>query len=183
MTKTFTDLNSVPWARESIEALASKGILTGITEKEYAPQINITRADFLCYLVKTLNLDAKTAGNFEDIDRNAPYYKEIAIAKKLGLTSGTGNNKFGPATSITRQDMMALTERALRLLNKLQTKGVPSDLNRFTDKSQIAAYAADSVAAMVKEGLIAGSGGKINPRGNTTRAEAAALLYRIYNKY
>ena len=79
--------------------------------------------------------------------------------------------------------MMALTERALRRLKKLKEQGTASDLEMFTDKSLIAAYAIDSVATVVKEGLIVGSGDNINPTGNTTRAEAAVFLYRIYNKY
>jgi len=79
--------------------------------------------------------------------------------------------------------MMVLTERALRMLNKLEVQGTASDLDRFTDKSLIAAYATDSIASVVKEGLIVGSGDRLNPLGNTTRAEAAAFLHRIYNKY
>ena len=180
--KTFDDLGGVEWARQQIEVLASKGILKGIAGKEYGPQINITRADFLYYLVRTLGVDAKLEGNFDDISRDAHYYKEIGLAKKLGITSGTGNNKFNPEASITRQDMMVLTENALRMLNKLEVQGTASDLDKFADKSLIAAYAVNSVASVVKEGLIVGSGDRINPLGNTTRAEAAAFLYRIYNK-
>ena len=182
VTKTFDDLGSAPWAKKPIEVLTSKGILKGISENEYAPQTNITRADFLYYLVRTLGVDARVEGNFDDITEDAYYYKEIGIAKKLYITSGTGDNKFCPNKNITRQDMMVLTEKALRMLKKLEAQGSASDLDRFTDKSLIAAYATDSIASVVKEGLIVGSGGCINPLGNTTRAEAAAFLYRIYNK-
>lgn len=181
--KTFNDLGSVVWAKKQIEILASKGILRGISEKEYAPSTSITRADFLYYLVRTLGVDAKVDGNFEDISGDAYYYKEIGIAKKLGITSGTGNNKFNPDASITRQEMMALTDRTLKMLKKLKQQGTAKDLEKFSDRSLIAAYAADSVASIVKEGLIAGSGDNINPLSNTTRAEAAVFLYRIYNQY
>ena len=133
-------------------------------------------------MVKTLGVDAKLEGNFDDISRDAYYYKEIGIAKKLCITSGTGNNKFSPDASITRQDMMVLTENALRMLKKPEVQGTASDLDRFTDKSLVAAYAVNGVASVVKEGLIVGNGERINPLGNTTRAEVAAFLYRIYNK-
>ncbi|KUO51156.1 MAG: hypothetical protein APF76_16835 [Desulfitibacter sp. BRH_c19] len=182
VTKTFEDLESVAWAEKQIEVLASKGILKGTLEKEYAPQTNITRADFLYFFVRTLGVDAKVDENFDDISEDAYYYKEIAIAKKLGITNGIGNNKFNPNESITRQDMMTLTERALRMLKKLEQQGTASDLEKFVDQSSIAAYAVDSVASVVKEGLIVGSADKINPLGNTTRAETAVFLYRIYNK-
>lgn len=183
VAKTFDDLGNAAWAKKQIEVLASKGILRGTTENKYSPQTDITRADFLYFLVRTLGIDARVDGNFDDIDKDTYYYKEIGIAKKLGIATGTGNNKFSPDASITRQDMMVLTERALRMLKKLKVQGTASDLEKFADKSLIAPYAIDSVASLVKEGLIVGSGGRVNPLGNTTRAEAAVFLYRIYNKY
>jgi hypothetical protein len=79
--------------------------------------------------------------------------------------------------------MMVLTENALRMLKKIEVQGMASDLDRFTDKSLLAAYAVNGVASIVKEGLIVGSSDRINPLGNNTRAEAAALLYNIYHKY
>ncbi len=180
--KTFGDLDSVSWAKEQIEVLASKGILKGISDSTYSPQTTITRADYLYALIRTLGVDADIEGNFADINSDAYYYKEIAIAKALEITNGTGNNKFSPDASITRQDMMVLTERALRMLNSLEGQGTASDLDKFADKSLAAAYATESIASLVKEGLITGDGESINPLGNTTRAEAAVFLYRIYNK-
>ena len=79
--------------------------------------------------------------------------------------------------------MMVLTERALLMLNKLKEQGPASELDSFGDKSLVSPYAVNSVASVVKEGLIVGRGDKVNPLGNTTRAEAAIFLYRIYNKY
>jgi len=180
--KTFDDIDSVSWAKEQIEVLASKGILRGISETKYSPQTDITRADFLYFLVRTLGVNTTIEKNFEDIDDRAYYYDEIAIAKELGITKGTGNNRFNPDANITRQDMMVLTERALRMLKMIEVQGAASDLKAFSDKSLIASYAVESIASLVKEGLIIGSGDKIDPLGYTTRAEAAVFLYRIYNK-
>jgi hypothetical protein len=183
VTKSFNDLESVAWAKKSIEVLASKGILRGISETEYAPQLNINRADFLYYLVRTLGVDAELEGNFDDISSDAYYYREIGTAKKLGITGGMGNNKFSPDECITRQDMMVLTERALRMLKKLEVQGSASELDEFSDKALVADYAVDGVSSIIKEGLIVGSGGRINPLDSTTRAEAATILYRIYNRF
>lgn len=94
---------------------------------------------------------------------------------------GVGDNKFDPAAGITRQDMMVLAERALRMLGRLVEQGSASDMERFADSASVAPYAVDSVATLVKEGLIQGDGERINPLGGTTRAEAAVFLYRIYN--
>ena len=79
--------------------------------------------------------------------------------------------------------MMVLTERALRMLKKYEVQGSASELDKFSDKSLVADYAVEGVASIVKEGLIIGSGGRLNPLGSTTRAEAAVFLYRIYNRF
>lgn len=180
---TFTDLADVPWAQGTIEVLLSKGIMKGISPQQFVPAANITRADFLSSLVRALGLNVKFEGNFADVPFEADYYREIGIARELGITSGVGNNLFNPQAEITRQDMIALTEKALRNLELLTTIGTPADLDRFTDKAFISPYAVNSVAAIIKEGLIVGSGDQLNPLGNTTRAEAAAFLHKIYNKY
>ncbi|MEW6662082.1 MAG: S-layer homology domain-containing protein [Bacillota bacterium] len=53
-------------------------------------------------LNRTLGVDAKNDGKFDDISSDAYYYRKLAVAKKLGITRGTGNNKFSPDASITR---------------------------------------------------------------------------------
>ncbi len=180
--KAFDDLSNVDWAKKPIQVLASKGIVRGITHSQYYPSINITRADFLYSLVRALGVDADVEGNFDDISQDAYYYKEIGIAKKLGITSGIGNNKFNPDASITRQDMITLTVRSLDMLGMVKEQASATGLDIFADKSLIADYALQAITTAVKEGLIIGSGDCINPLGNTTRAEAAVFLYRIYNK-
>ncbi|WP_379163179.1 S-layer homology domain-containing protein [Paenibacillus sp. sgz5001063] len=181
VSRTFTDLGTAVWAKNAAEVLVSKDILK--TEGHvFNPSTDITRADFLYSLVRALDLTARVNGNFSDVQKSTYYYNEIAIAKALGITNGIDNDRFGSTSKITRQDMMVLTERALKLEKKLNNQGEAADLERFSDKSEVASYAVNSVAAMVKEGLIEGSGNKVNPTGNTTKAEAAVFLYRLYNK-
>ncbi|NMA74066.1 MAG: S-layer homology domain-containing protein [Bacteroidales bacterium] len=180
--KNFNDLENVEWARKSIEALTAKDIIMTDGDSFY-PSENITRADYLYALVRALNLNTAVDDNFEDVSEDMYYYNEIAIAKKLGITLGTGNNKFSPDLSITRQEMMTLTGRTLISLGKLEQPDSREVLDSYTDKSEIASYAIDSVAALVKEGLIVGSNNKIMPKNNTSRAEAAEFVYRLYNSY
>jgi len=180
--KTFSDLDNHPWARKPIEVMASKGIISGITKDTYSPGANITRADYLVLLVETLGLTADFDSNFDDVEQGGYYYEATGIAKKLGIANGTGDNRFNSNEHITRQDMMALTARALEKFKGLQVSGDLTALDKFSDKGEIGGYALESLANLVKEGLVAGYGNTINPLGNTTRAEAAVFLYRIYNK-
>lgn len=179
---TFDDLESYPWAKYEIEVLAVKGIANGTGNNNFTPSANISRADFLTLLIRTLELEADVTNNFDDIKDTDYYYESVGIAKALGITTGNGQNKFNPKESITRQDMIVLTKRALKTANKLTEIAETSQLESFNDKTQIANYAKESIAVLVKEGLIKGSNNMINPKGNTTRAEAAVLLYRIYHR-
>ena len=181
--KIFNDLESVGWARKSIEVMASKGIINGTGKDIYNPAANITRADYLVLLVKTLGLNAEFKNNFDDVERGIYYYEAIGIAKELGIATGSGNNIFKPTESISRQDMMVLTARAVQKFREPKLEGSIAVLDKFSDRGEIAGYAMNSLAALVKEKLISGSADRINPNDYSTRAEAAVFLYRIYNKF
>lgn len=180
--KTFDDMTGFNWAKKSVEVLASKGIISGTSDKAFVPASNITRADFTVWLVKALHLTAKTDSNFSDVKPSDSFYKEVGTAKRLGIVNGTGNNTFKPGALISRQEMFVMTARALKLTQKLAAGGTGTDLDSFKDKALVSSYAVNDVASLVKGGLIQGSAGVINPRGNATRAEAASFLYRAYNK-
>ncbi|OPZ94493.1 MAG: Endo-1,4-beta-xylanase A precursor [Firmicutes bacterium ADurb.Bin419] len=170
------------WAKNQIEVLASKGIINGTSETTFNPQAAITRADFMVLLVKALDLNATVDSNFDDIPADAYYYKQIGIAKKLGITTGVGNNLYKPKDQITRQDMMVLISRALLVSGKISSEGTADVIAKYTDKDQVASYAVTGVATLVKEGIVVGSNNIINPKGNASRAELAAIVYKVYNK-
>ena len=59
-----------------------------------------------------------------------------------------------------------------------------AELSDFSDKALIADYARDAVATMVGMGFVQGNAdGTINPLGNTTRAEAAVIMHRIFERF
>ncbi len=178
--KTFSDITT-SWAKKEIEVLAAKGITSGTSSTTYSPKNNITRAEYIKLLIRTLGLTATPDHGFVDVYPTDHYYKEVGIAKSLGITVGTGNNRFNPNSHITREEMMVMTARALNLIGKINMYADTSILSQFTDNTQIAGYARQSIAALVHAGIIKGSAGKINPKGMFTREEAAAVLYRIYN--
>jgi len=178
--KTFADIANLSWAKREIEVLASKGIVRGTSESKFNPQASITRADFTALLVRTLSLQAEGETTFADVHESDYYYKEIAIAEQLKLVQGDGNT-FNPNGTITRQDMMIMIARALEALNKLNAQGNEQSLEAFDDADRIAEYAKGSIAKLVEAELVQGSYGKLNPLAALTRAEAAVLLYRIYN--
>ncbi len=177
----MTDLDGFAWASKQINAVVAKEILKPATKTNYDPKADITRADFLYGLIRALGLSAKVDGNFDDVTADDYYYNEIAVAKKLGITTGVGGNKINPDEAITRQDMMTMINRALNAAKKNNAEST-ADLSKFADNEKIAAYARDGVSKVVAEGIITGDGKNINPLSNTTRAEAAIVVYRLLNK-
>jgi len=75
-----------------------------------------------------------------------------------------------------------MTARAIKTAKKNWLVKDDSALDKFTDSTKISAYAREAVSEMVASGIIVGTGKTINPKGNTTRAEAAAMLYKLFNK-
>ena len=181
--KTFDDLSNFGWAKKSIEILYSKGIIGGTSATTFSPAKNITRAEFITSLIKTLGLRAEGNSSFEDVKATDYYYEAVCIAKELGITNGASDKFFRPNAEILRQDMMVMTKLAMVAAGKIDNKDHNiSILNQFKDTSNISKYAADSIAALINEGIVSGSSNKINPKNYATRAEEAALLYNVYNK-
>jgi len=180
--KTFSDLDGYEWARKAIEVMASKGIIKGTSETTFTPGEKIIRADFVVLLVRTLELKADFDSNFDDVNPNDYYYEALGIAKKLGIAKGVGDNKFMPKENITRQEMMCFLDRALTIAGKGVERGTIKDIEKFADYTKVSSFAVESVASLVKSGIVAGDGRNINPLDPALRAEAAVLMYRIYNR-
>lgn len=177
----FKDLIGYSWAQEAIQALASKGIVNGTSDQTFDPGKNISRADILTMLVRALGLKAAFTSNFDDVKKDDYFYEALGISKALGITNGVGDNKYLPSEAISRQDLMVLIARALNTTQHVIAKGTINDLQAFTDASSIADYAVESIASLVKAGIIEGSDNMINPNGKATRAEVAAIIFRILN--
>ena len=181
VNKSFTDISKYGWAKQQIEVMASKGVINGTSDTSFAPNAKIKRADFIILLVKALGLTEVADGNFADVKSTAYYADAIGIAKKLGIVQGIGDNRFEPEANITRQEMMALATRALSAAQIDLQQGSANNLAGFDDITKIAPFAVDSVATLVKNGIVSGTGTGINPLGTATRAEAAVMIYKMYN--
>lgn len=176
----YDDLQGFEWARNAIANAYDNGIVNDIGLQKYAPEKNITRADFAGYLIRTLGLTADATDTFADVDDSYYYAKEIAIGKALGILNGVGDNKYEPDAPISRQDLMVICTRGMKIVKEMNLD--TSKLNAFSDAGLIADYAREGITGMVTEGIVKGNtDGTINPLGNTTRAEAAVIMDRILN--
>jgi len=180
--RTFEDAGIYEWAKKPVEMVASKGIMDGTSDTMFSPGKSITRAEFIDALVKALGLTAKFGENFDDVKVTDSFHQSVGIAKKLGITYGTGRNRFSPYSEITREEMAALVLRAMKVVNKINSKGAAADLQKYTDHSKISDYAVEAMATLVREGILVGNGNIIDPAGKVTRAQTAVVISKIYDR-
>lgn len=172
----FDDLASASWAMEAINALYSKKIINGIGERKFEPNRPVTREEFLTMLVKAAGLKASEISiDFRDVPIGAWYYDVINVAYVNGITEGIGDGLFGTGRKITREDMAVMVYRVFdkKILNK-------NIVVQFTDFDDISGYAKESVKQLCEAGVVSGMpDGSFAPKGDTTRAQAAAILHRV----
>ena len=176
--ETFTDLENHAWAKDAVYTLKNKGIISGVSDTEFAPANNIKRGDFILILTRMLGVNNEFTENFADVPESAYYYRAIGSAKAVGIAQGSGEN-FMPENSITRQDLITLAYRAFLAKGYITETDDTASLDAFADKDDISDYAGTAMASMVKAGIIQGSNGNVNPKGSATRAEVAVMCARL----
>jgi len=172
----FSDLDSAAWAKDAIIALYDKGIINGMPDGRFMPNANITRAEFIKIAVEALVLEESADNVFADVPEGSWYAPYVSKAYAAGLVKGDDSNNFNPNADITRQDMTTILYRAL----DIQDDNIAE--TTFTDKEAIAEYAYPAVRYFSSKGIVNGIGdGSFAPKRNATRAEAAAIFYRLLN--
>lgn len=177
VTVNFIDLGTVEWARESINNLAKRGVVSGRSETIFDPDGLVTREEYAKMLVLAFGLTADNAvcDKFWDVSPTDWYYEYVAIAEARGIVNGLGNGSFGVGSTITRQDMAAMTYRAAMATGK--AFNYVNEPMTFNDGGDIATYALEAVTVMQRAGIINGMGGNLfAPTGTATRAQAAKIM-------
>jgi hypothetical protein len=175
---TFSDVASSCWCYTAISSLSSQGIVSGYPDGSFKPDASITRAEFAAMLVKALRLSTYgTTDSFTDVNTESWYYGSANAAAAAGLVSGTGDNRFEPNALITREQMAVMVAKALGA--KAPTAS-GTELNAFSDKSTVSSWAVVGMEEAVKAGIVSGMpDGTLAPRANATRAQAAAMIYKL----
>lgn len=172
---TFIDIEN-HWARDNIEYLAVRGILSGKGNNLFDPEGKVTRAEFVTMLANLAGADVSktSSAGFADVEKGAWYegYINWAVASKI--VSGYGDKLFGPADPITREQMAVMLDKYLNTRNADQQI---KEAAAFTDQDKISSWALDSVSKVQQYGIISGrTDGSFAPQDNTSRAEAATVI-------
>lgn len=177
--KTFDDIKG-HWAKSDIELLASKMVVSGTSDKDFAPDHNITRAEFAALLVRSLALTSDAASaSFKDVLATDWFAGSIGAAVKAKLVSGYEDGTFKPNAPITREQMAVMVAKALSAAGKT-VDSQSEALSKFSDNLQISDWAKASVSQSVKAGIISGmTDTTFVPSANASRAQAVVMLKRL----
>lgn len=181
---TFKDTKS-HWAAEEIADLASRLIVSGTGQNLFQPSRDMTRAEFATILSRALGLaSVKQEGvNFRDVSKQAWYAEAVYTVASYGLIGGYGSGSFGPNDKVTREQVMVILARALRLTGRDSTVDVEEAsgiLEAFQDVAAAADWARSDVASVVKSGIITGQKSDLlAPKANMTRAELVVAIRRM----
>jgi hypothetical protein len=199
----FTDIGS-HWAKNHIIFLAAREAISGMTAATFAPDANITRAQFIQILANLSGAGMENAGGgsqgsgrtgsqgsdqsgvngpagpFHDVPAAAWYAEAAAWAAEKGIVTGSedqdGNIAFRPNEAISRQDMCAMLAR---YVDQTGYRSLTAEKEKkiFQDDVRIAGYAKEAVARLQQAGLIDGKTPEtFAPNGFTTRAESAKVI-------
>ena len=173
-TSPFSDVSTSAYYYEAVKWAQGKGITGGIGNGLFGPNQPCTRAQIVTFLWRAAGSpEPKSMSSFSDVSADSYYAKAVAWAVENGITTGTGDGKFSPDATCTREQAVAFLYRA---------SGSPavSGGSAFSDVAANAYYA-DAVAWAEKNGVTGGIGGGLFGSGNTcTRAQIVTFLYRAY---
>ena len=174
--RTFPDVPADAWYAGAVAFVSSHGLFEG-TDKGFEPGLTMTRAMLATVLYRLEDAAATGANPFADVAEGKWYTDAVTWASSAGIVLGTGSG-FEPNAPVTREQIATMLYRYAKLLG-LDTKGRAS-LDGFTDGGKTASWASEAMQWAVSAGLFQGDDtGALNPNGDATRAQVAALLERM----
>ncbi|MBR6826447.1 MAG: S-layer homology domain-containing protein [Oscillospiraceae bacterium] len=177
----FADVPTGTWYHDAVEACAKMELFNGTAPGRFSPEKTMTRAMLVTVLWRLDGQQApKEAANFADVAGGSWYADAVAWASENGIVNGVGKGKFNPDGSVTREQIATILRRYA------ESKGIDTtaqaDLSGYPDVGDVSSYATEAMAWANAAGLI--NGNKISgavylqPKGNATRAQVAAILMR-----
>ena len=174
----FTDVSQDAWYYDAVKYAVQHKLFCGISDTAFSPDSTMTRgmlATVLYRMAGKPNIENEIWGYpFADVDAEAYYATAIYWARLNGIASGYSDEKFGPDDPITREQLVAI------LYNYSSSPTSSQTLEGFTDTDKISSYALNALRWAVEQGILQGKGdGVLDPTGQATRAEVAAILQRF----
>ena len=177
---TFNDVSANDWFASAVDYVTGKGMMNGTAANTFSPKANTTRGMVVTVLYRLENQPSTSAASFTDVASGAYYANAVAWANANGIVSGYGSGKFGPNDKVTREQLAAILYRYAQYKKYDVSVGEDTNILSYNDAQSISSYAIPAIQWACGAGVVTGkSGSKLDPKGNATRAEVAAMLMRF----
>ena len=181
VTLPFTDVADSDWFYDPVCYVYSQGLMTGTSENTFEPNTPLSRAMLVAVLHRLEGSPQASGGDFSDVADGDWYARAVNWAASVGVVNGFDDGNFSPNTAITREQLAAI------LRNYAAYKGLDvsarATLDTYNDATAISSWANDVMSWAVAEGLLTGvTNDQLQPQGNATRAQVAAILQRFLSE-
>lgn len=177
----FTDAKESHWYYDAVEYVFNKGMMSGMTESSFGPNIATNRAMLVSVLWRFEGCLEGFTHNFNDVKTNHYFDKAVAWASANGIVAGKSADKYAPNDKLTREQMAAILYRYAAYAGR-DTKA-DGDISVFADLSKLDSYAVDAMKWAYGKGIITGMNQTtLDPNGSATRAQLASILMRFLGK-
>jgi uncharacterized repeat protein (TIGR02543 family) len=178
----FIDVLSDAWYYDDVMMAFENGLMNGIELDKFAPGSKLTRAMIVTILWRLDGApeEENLEINFTDVVKGAYYEQAIAWGAKNEIIFGYGEELFGPNDDITREQLVTILWRYAKYKEMDLTTSEDDNIAKYKDVLDISNYALPAMQwALIEEILTGKPGELLDPQGNATRAETAAMLQRF----
>ncbi len=178
----FTDING-HWAYNSIIYMYQNNYMNGISATLFAPELSTNRSMVVTILWRLAGEPAAMGnGGFNDVAVGQYYTQAVAWAVANNIVTGYNSATFGTDDNITREQLVAILYRFAQYMD--YDVSASKYISNFPDAKDASNYAQNALAWAYAKGLIGGrTNGSLDPGGNATRAEIAAIIQRFVAAY
>lgn len=178
----FTDVPADAYYYKPVVEMTAAGLFSGVTETTFCPDNAMTRGMLVAVLYRMEGSpQAEPDTKFTDVSRTQYYAKAVSWAYANGIVYGNTDDTFRPNDPITREQYATILHRYAQYRGFLTPLG---SIAGFTDARDVQNYALFPVRWAVGAGIIVGmTETTLNPKGTTTRAQGASMLYRFITYY
>ena len=177
----FKDVNKGDWYYDSVACVNANSLMIGLDETTFGPAQLLDRAQFSVILYrKSDKPKIDYTAKFQDVAAGTWYTDAILWADSVGIVNGYEDTGcFGPSDYITREQMVVMMYRYANYMGYDTSE--KADLDQFVDVANVSEFAKEAMKWAVGTGIIKGQGDgtKLDPQGNTSRAECATVIMRF----
>lgn len=174
------------WSESVINEMVSKIIIDQC--KNISPNAGITRAEFISYMSRGLDLSRESAENveleseFTDVSIDDEHYIAISIANECGVVNGYTDGTFKPDQIISREEAMVIFANIMKFINLNQDSSLDK-LSSYSDVNEVSSWAISDVNVIVNANILNGrTKDMLIPKGELTHSEAITAMKNLLEK-